>query len=103
VLRDTELHYFKMNRKETKQKSLSESRFRSMILLLRLAGIPFRMKKISTIYTIYMITVIICASTTYLGMLGDVYIHRDDLERAMSTIRVLISVTNVMWIFSNCR
>jgi len=103
MLTDTELHYFNMKKKETKLKGMSKSRFCSMIFLLRLAGIPFRMKEISTIYAIYMITVIVCASTTYLGMLGDVYIHRDDLGRAMTSMRVLISLTNVMWIFSICR
>jgi hypothetical protein len=103
VLPDTELHYFNMNRKETKLKGLSESRFGSMIFLLRMAGIPFQVKKISTIYAIYMRTVIVCASTTYLGMFGDVYVHRDDLGRATMTMRVLFSFTNVMWIFSICR
>jgi len=103
VLPHTELHYFNMNKKETKLNGLSESRFRSMIFLLRLAEIPFRMKKLSTIYAIYMITVIICASTTCLGMFGDVYVHRDDLGRAMATTRVLISFTNIMWIFLICR
>jgi hypothetical protein len=92
-----------MNRKETELKELSGIRFGSIICLLRIAGIPFQMKKISTIYAVYMITVIVCASTTYLGMFGDVYVHRDDLGRAMTTLRALIPFTNVMWIFSNCR
>ena len=74
-----------------------------MIFLLRMAGIPFQMKKISTIYAIYKITVIVCVSTTYLGMLGDVYVHRDDLGRAMTTMRAMFSFTNIMWIFSICR
>jgi len=68
-----------------------------------MAGIPFQMKKISTIYAIYKITVIVCVSTTYLGMLGDVYVHRDDLGRAMTTMRAMFSFTNIMWIFSICR
>ena len=82
---------------------MAEIRFRSMIFLLRMAGIPFKMNKISTIYAIYMITVIVCASTTYLGMFVDVYNHRGDLGRAMTTVRMLIPISNVMWIFSYCR
>ena len=92
-----------MNRKETKLKGLSESRFGSMIFLLRMAGIPCKMKKISTIYSVYMITVIICGFSTFIGMFVDVYIHRDDLGRAMTSMRVLIPFTNVIWIFSYCR
>jgi len=103
VLHFIEVHYFHMNTKETKLKRLAETRFGSMIFLLRMAGIPFKMNIISTIYAIYMGTVIICASTTYLGMFVDVYNHRGNLGRVMTTVRMLIPVTNVMWIFSCCR
>jgi hypothetical protein len=92
-----------MKTDETKLKRLAETRFGSMIFLLRMTGIPFNMNKISTIYAIYMRTVIICASTTYIGMFVDVYTHREDLGRAMTTVRMLIPVMNVMWIFSYCR
>ena len=92
-----------MKREEPKLKGMSEYRFRSMIFLFRLAGVPLMIKKISPIYAIYIVTMIICGSTTYLGMCFDVYIHRDDLGRAMTTVRVLIPLTNIMWIFSYCR
>jgi hypothetical protein len=92
-----------MNKRETKLKGLSESRFGSMILLFKIAGIPIHMKEISTIYGVYMITVIICGISTYIGMFVDAYIHRDDLARAMTTIRVLFPSTNFMWIYSYCR
>jgi hypothetical protein len=88
-----------MNMQETKLKGLSESRFGSMIFLLRMAGIPLKMKKIKPIYAIYVVTVTICSCSTFIGMFVDAYIHRDDLGRAMTTIRALISITNVMWIF----
>ena len=92
-----------MNTGKSKLKGLSNNRLGSMIFLLRMAGIPLKMEKISTMYAIYMRTVIICASTSYLGMCFDVYIHWDDLGRAMTTMRVLIPITNVMWIFSSTR
>ena len=92
-----------MEIEETKVKGLSEIRFSWMIFFLRLAGIPFKMKKMSAVYVIYMITAIICTCSTFLGMIVDVYIHRDDLGRTMTTLRVLIPITNVMWIFSYCR
>jgi hypothetical protein len=95
--------YFNMNTRERKLNGVSEIRFFSMIFLLRMAGIPFKMKKISTIYTIYMVTVIICTCSTCIGTFIDVYINWDDLGRAMTTMRVLISFANIMWIFSNCR
>jgi len=103
VLHLIQVIYFNMNRQETKPNGLSDNRFGSMIFLLRMAGIPIKVKKISTIYNIYMKTVIICSCSTLIGMLVDVYSHRDDLGRAMTTMRVLIPFTNVMWIFSYCR
>jgi hypothetical protein len=84
-------------------KTLRERRFGSIILLFRLAGIPFYKKKMSNIYAIYMRTVIFCASTTYLGMFVDVYLHRNDLGHAMTSMRILIPVTNIMWLYTYCR
>jgi hypothetical protein len=92
-----------MNAEEVTLNGLSESRFDSIIFLLRMTGIPFKMKKMSTIYAFYMTTVTICSYSTLIGMSVDVYIHREDLGLAMTTMRALIGFTNCMWIFSYCR
>jgi hypothetical protein len=92
-----------MEREETKVMGLSEIRFCRIIFFLRLAGIPFKMKKMSTVYVIYMITVFICTCSTFLGMFVDVYIHRDDLGHAMTTIRALTGTTLAVWIYFSCR
>jgi len=84
-------------------KGLSNSRFVSIIFLLRLTGIPFKMKKMSTLYAIYMITVISCSCTTCVGMFVDVYINRDDLGHVMTNIRASIWFTNVLWMLFYCR
>jgi hypothetical protein len=84
-------------------KKMSYSRFGSIIFLLRLAGIPFKMKKMSILYAIYMKTVISCTCTSYVGMFVDVYIHRDDLRHVMTSIRASIGFTNVVWMFVYCR
>jgi hypothetical protein len=76
---------------------LSNSRFGLINFFLRLAGIPFKMKKMSTLYTIYMITAISCFCTTYVGMFVDVYIHRDDFGHFMTNIRISIAFTNALW------
>ena len=103
VLLFTEVHHFHMNRKEPELKGLSEIRFGSMIFLFRMAGIPLKMKKVSTIYAVYIITVFICSCSMFTGMFVDVYMKWDELGRAMTTMRVLIPFTNIMWIFSYCR
>jgi hypothetical protein len=103
VLLLIEVRCFNMKTQERKINGLSEIRFRSMIFLFRMAGIPFQMKEISTIYTIYMVTVILCSCSTFIGTFVDVYIHRDDLGRAMTTMRVTIPIMNIVWIFSYSR
>jgi len=92
-----------MNTAETKVKGLSDIRFASIIFLFRLAGIPFKMKKISNIYAVYMITLIIYSFSTFIGMFADVNVHWDYLGRAMTSMRMLFPFTKVMWIFSYCR
>ena len=87
----------------TKVKGLSDNRFASIIFLCRLAGIPVKMKKISTIYAAYMITVIICTSSTFIGMFADVKVHWDYLGRAMTSLRLLFTFANIMWTSSYCR
>ena len=94
---------FYMDNEVPKVKRLSNSRFGAIIFLLRLTGIPFQMKKLSTLYAIYMITVISCSCTTFVGMFVDVYVHRDDLGHVMTNIRASIGFTNVLWVFFYCR
>ena len=92
-----------MGRVETKVKVLSEIRFRWIIFFLRLEGIPFKMKKMSILYVIYMTTAITCTCSTFLGMCVEVYIHRDDLGHVMTTIRAITAMANFLWIYFSCR
>jgi len=97
------VHYFSMYTEVPKLMGLSNSRFGSIIFLLRMAGIPFKMKKISIIYALYMITVIVCSCSTIIGMFIDVYIHRNELGRSMTNLRVSIPYTNLLFIYFYCR
>jgi len=92
-----------MNNEVPKVKGLSNSRFGSIIFLLRLAGIPFQMNKMSTLYAIYRLIFISCTWTSFVAMFADVYIHRDDLGHVMTNIRISFSVTNVLLMFLYCR
>jgi len=92
-----------MDNEIPKVKELSNSRFGSIIFLLRLTGIPFKMKKVSALYTVYMITVISCSCTTFVAMFVDVYVNRNDLRHVMKNIRVSIGFTNSLWKFFYCR
>jgi hypothetical protein len=88
-----------MDSGESKINEQSERRFCWIIVLLRLGGIPFKMRKLSTIYAIYMTTVIICSCATVLGMFAGLYVHWDDLGRAMTLMRNLIPIMDIFWIY----
>jgi hypothetical protein len=88
-----------MEREETKVKGLSEIRFRSVIFLLRLGGIPFKMKEMSPVYVIYMLAVVISTCSTFLGLFVDVYINRGNLGHVVTTIRVLTGTAIALWIY----
>ena len=92
-----------MEIEEQKVKRLSDNCFNLIVFFFRLAGVPFKMNKISTIYAIYMITVIFCSSSTFIGLIVDVYKHWDDLGYIMTSTRVLMSLANVMIIYCYCR
>jgi hypothetical protein len=96
----TEVFYFYMKSEGGK---LSQGRLGSLIFLFRVVGIPYKMKKISTIYAIYMITFFTSVRTTYLGICVHVYIHRVDLGLAIKTINVLFKYSSIMWTFLYCR
>jgi hypothetical protein len=92
-----------MECREAKIRGRLDSRFGWIIFFFRLAGIPFNMKKISTIYATYTRTVIFCIMTILIGIFFDVFIRWDDFGQAMTNIRVLMLVTNIICIYFYCR
>jgi hypothetical protein len=92
-----------MKTEKQKTKKLLSSRFSTIIFLLRLAGIPVKMKKMSIIYTIYMTSAIFSTCTTFLGMFADVYLQKDDLGHIMKNIRMLVPTANNLWIYAYAR
>jgi hypothetical protein len=86
-----------------KIKKQSDNYFNSIIFLFRLAGVPFKMNKISTAYAIYMLTVTFCTCSTIVCFVVDVYENRDDLGHTMTSMRVLIPLMNDMFVYVYCR
>jgi hypothetical protein len=97
------VHYIHMGIEKFNENRLKKSRFGSIIFLLRLAGIPIKTQKVSTIYAIYMRTVIFFSCASFLGTFVDAYIHRDDLEHTIQDVSLLIPMSNNLWIYIYCR
>lgn len=92
-----------MEMEEQEVKRQSDIYFNSIIFFFRLTGVPFRMNKISTIYSVYMTTVIFCTCSTIIGIAVVVYEHRDDLEYIIISMRVLMPLINDLVIYVYCR
>jgi hypothetical protein len=92
-----------MEIEDKRVKRLSDNCLNLIVFFFRLAGVPFKMNKVTTMYAIYMITVIFCSSSTFIGLFVDVYTHRDDLGHIMTSMRVLIPLANDLIIYFYCR
>jgi len=92
-----------MEREAPKLSDQLKSRFGFIIFFFRLAAIPFKMKRTSTIYTIYTTTAMFSICSTFLAMLVDMYKHRDNLDLAITNIGLLIPLTNFFWLYFYCR
>jgi hypothetical protein len=91
---------------ETKQphtNNLTEKRFRITLFILRLGGVSICMESPSRVNCMYNSVVMICAYTIFLAMIMDYVVHRDDLQQAMKTFRVILTCVTVFWIYLNIR
>ena len=92
-----------METKKTVTNNLTEHRFRVTLFLLRLGGVSIYVDKTSKGNFVYNCTVTICAYAFFIGMIMNFIVHRDDLQRAMKTFRVILSCILIFWMHLNIR
>jgi hypothetical protein len=77
---------------------LSERRFKTLLSLLRLGGMPINMKSVSRLRTAYNVFITFCYYYTMLCVSVDTFAHRHHLVQAMKKFRVLMGMLVPMWI-----
>jgi hypothetical protein len=77
--------------------SLNESRFKTVLSLFRLGGIPLTKKTSSAANTVYNASIILCFYVTTLCLYMDSYVHRNLLVQAMKKIRILVGMQLITW------
>jgi len=92
-----------MDTKQTIRKKLTENRFRISLFIMRLGGVPIYVDKMSRINFLYNSTVTICAYSVFIAMVMDFVVHRNDLKRAIKSLRVILTCTLCFWIHLNIR
>jgi len=92
-----------MDTKQIIKNKLTENRFRISLFIMRLGGVPIYMDKTSRINFMYNSTVTICAYAVFSAMIMDFVVHRNDLKRAMKSLRVILTCILCFWIHLNIR
>ncbi|PNF24013.1 hypothetical protein B7P43_G08633 [Cryptotermes secundus] len=90
-----------MSKKETQACEVTENRFRTILMFLRMAGVPINMKKVSIPNTIYNVLIAINCYAMYLAFYMDIIIHNDDLKNFMKTFRVVNASSILYWFHLN--
>jgi len=77
--------------------SLVENRFKVLLFLYRIGGIPLNMKSVSRLNALYNATVIVCFYITYICVSVDLLVHRHQLKLAMQKLRNSLTMLIVTW------
>ena len=92
-----------MDTKQTIKNKLTEKRFRISLFIMRLGGVPIYMDKTSRINFVYNSTVTICAYAVFIAIIMDFVVHRNDLKRAMKSLRLILACIVCFWMHLTIR
>ena len=84
-------------------KSFIENRFKVILFLYRLGGIPLNMKSVSKLNAVYAFSIIVCFYITYFCVGVDTWVHRHQLKLAMQKLRNSLGMLMVMWLHFSAR
>jgi hypothetical protein len=93
----------KTEAKVSKRNNLYESRFKILLFIFRLGGLPLKLKSVSRINTVYNVTMIVCFYISAVSLFMDTFVHRQHLEYAMKKLRVLIAFILAAWMHLSFR
>ena len=93
----------KANVSGRKIKYLHESRFKIILFIFRLSGLPIKLQPVSRIYKLYSATIMVCFCTTTMCVFMDSFVHRRQLDYAMKKLRVFIPYALAVWVHIHIR
>jgi hypothetical protein len=92
-----------MDKNEPQTWNVTENRFRTILILLRTAGVPININNGSVLRSIYNALMAINAYAMFIAICAEIIIHSDDLKNFMKTCRILNASSTVYWIHFNLR
>jgi hypothetical protein len=108
VTSNTNLQYMECNNNSSKAKAsgcnnLHENRFKILVFIFRLGGLPLKLQSVSRINAVYSATIIVCFYITFVSLFMDTFVHRGQLMYAMKKLRTFIGLTMAVWIHLSFR
>jgi hypothetical protein len=101
------LHMEHTNYKTKLSVSLSnnthQSRFKILLFIFRLGGLPIMMKSTSKINTLYNVLIAVCFYSTAACLFMDMFVHRRQLVYVMKKLRAFTTFVLAAWILISCR
>jgi hypothetical protein len=80
-----------------KNVGMADSYFRVPLFLVRLSGIPINMPKVSKLISLYNETSTVCFCCTYLSVIMDFVVKKDNMEESMKNFRMLCGMAVISW------
>jgi hypothetical protein len=84
-------------------KSLIENRFKVLLFLYRLGGIPLYRKPVSRLHAAYNVSLIVCFYITCICVGMDTVVHRHQLKIAMQKLRICLGMLTITWLHFSVR
>jgi hypothetical protein len=94
---------YEANAHTSYNKGLFESRFKVLLFLYRMAGIPLNVKSVSKLNAVYNVSIIVCFYITNICVGMDTFVHRHQLALAMKSFRVFVGMLMVQWLHFSVR
>jgi hypothetical protein len=82
---------------------LVASRFKVILFLYRMGGIPLNMKSVSRLNAVYNASIILCFYITNICVGVDTWAHRHQLTLAMKKFRIYLGVLLITWLHFSVR
>jgi hypothetical protein len=83
-------------------KNMSERRFRTLLLLMRLAGVRFN-TNISIVHAIYSGFTVMCHCVTCFSVIMDTIVSSQNFEETMNHVRAVYAFGLVTWMYFSVR
>jgi hypothetical protein len=71
--------------------------FKVPLFLVRLGGVPVGMRNVSKLNSLYNVLLAVCYYSTFLSVVIDFIIKKDDMVESMKNVRMIVGMVVVAW------